>query len=506
MFLVTQCSKKNGRAVKLGWKESLVCNYWRVFKNTLLISSRQLNSMFLLEISMSRSLNKFGLLCVISLLTACGAGTTDSTNAQVVLASASNQRGLAKISSVASGERRAYDIVWSQGQLIGTPTSAGLNNFQFSSTEVRLPDVSVVYDKEGPAAQLYRLYQAAFGRTPDVAGFGFWKDALENRGVTLGQIADEFLKSDESKGVYGTQNDDSVFINRLCQNVLHRPADAAGANYWLNSLKTGAKRNDALLGFADSKENREATAPTIEKGMAFAEPGIAYIPVSNATGPGDVIAGANVEVDGTTSTDANGDVLRYSWTFTTKPLGSVAALSTPALAKTRFVADVPGTYEIALRVSDATSQSYSPAKIVVIARGIVADSGTYMCSTIDAALAQLLYSAGHTYLDRNKNGTVCDAADLAYERSPTVTPIADSGTYKCSTISHATAVLLYMQGHTYLDRDHDGKPCEATDVKLETPVVVPPVTTPTYPSNGMCWVNGYTRKNGTYVKGYWRHC
>jgi hypothetical protein len=126
-----------------------------------------------------------------------------------------------------------------------------------------------------------------------------------------------------------------------------------------------------------------------------------------------------------------------------------------------------------------------------------------MCSRIDAAQAQLLYASGHTYLDRNKDGIACDAADLAYERSPTVTPIVDTGTYKCSAISHEMAVLLYMQGHIYLDRDHDGKPCAATDINLETPIYVPPTTTP---SSGMCWVNGYTRKNGTHVNGYWRRC
>jgi hypothetical protein len=117
-----------------------------------------------------------------------------------------------------------------------------------------------------------------------------------------------------------------------------------------------------------------------------------------------------------------------------------------------------------------------------------------------------LYSTGHTYLDRDKDGIACDAPDLAYEKSPAVPPIADTGIYKCSAITHETAILLYLQGHTYLDRDHDGKPCESTDITLEAPVYVPPTTPPSTPSTGMCWVNGYTRKNGTHVNGYWRRC
>jgi hypothetical protein len=317
-------------------------------------------------------------------------------------------------------------------------------------------------------------------------------------------VASEFLNSGESKALYGSQVDDSVFVDRLYRNVLHRAADTSGAAYWLDVLKRGTKRVDVLLSFADSKENKDATATGIDGGMAFAEPGIAYIPVSNATAPSDVPVGATVEVDGSVSTDANGDVLQYSWTFPAKPSGSSAILSSATAAKVKLTLDKPGTYELALRVRDATSPSYSPAQVTIIAHALVADSGKYTCSSITAPQAQQLYSTGHTYLDRDKDGTACDAADLAYEKAPTVPPVADTGTFKCSAISHELAVLLYLQGHTYLDRDHDGKPCEAIDINLEKTVYVPP--TPLPPSTGKCWVNGYTRKNGTHVNGYWRSC
>jgi hypothetical protein len=65
-----------------------------------------------------------------------------------------------------------------------------------------------------------------------------------------------------------------------------------------------------------------------------------------------------------------------------------------------------------------------------------------------------------------------------------------------------------------LDWNHNGKPCEVNEnwtIRsnrwVSNPIVdpKPPVATP--PSNpGMCWVNGYYRKDGTYVKGYWRRC
>jgi hypothetical protein len=59
-----------------------------------------------------------------------------------------------------------------------------------------------------------------------------------------------------------------------------------------------------------------------------------------------------------------------------------------------------------------------------------------------------------------------------------------------------------------LDWDNDGKACEVNEVWSTEgtgggTTVTPP---PTNPNSGMCWVNGYYRKDGTYVKGYWRRC
>jgi hypothetical protein len=206
-------------------------------------------------------------------------------------------------------------------------------------------------------------------------------------------------------------------------------------------------------------------------------------------------------VDASDSTDANDAPLTYAWSFSSKPAGSVVSFASPTIAKPRIALDLPGTYQLTVWANDAHSRSYSPAQLTIVAHAVIADSGTYTCSSIDASKALTLYSMGHTYLDRDKDGRPCTTADVAYERAPAVPAIPDSGVYKCSAISHEFAVLLYLQGHTYLDRDHDGKPCEATDITVEKSTIYVP------PSNsGMCWVNGYYRKSGTYVNGYWRRC
>src|SRR5262249_51818912 len=87
-------------------------------------------------------------------------------------------------------------------------------------------------------------------------------------------------------------------------------------------------------------------------------------PVSNA-GPdrtariGDVIA-----LDGSASTDVDGDPLTYRWSFASKPNGSNAALQDPFSVTTSFVVDQFGDYVIQLIVNDGTVDS-APAKVTI---------------------------------------------------------------------------------------------------------------------------------------------
>ena len=89
-------------------------------------------------------------------------------------------------------------------------------------------------------------------------------------------------------------------------------------------------------------------------------------PVARAVASPQVITGSVVTLDGTGSSDANQDPLTYSWTWTTKPMGSVATLSSATAGQPTFTADVSGTYVLSLTVSDGTYQSL-PAVVTVMA-------------------------------------------------------------------------------------------------------------------------------------------
>lgn len=443
------------------------------------------------------------------LLIGCGGDASpvsQTAQSAVVMSgrSLAQQPAAASVQSV-QGERRSYVLSWN-GQLVGQSQVPQLTDFKLPGPELRLQDVSLGFDREGTTAQLYRLYQAAFNRVPDVQGFGYWRDAMDHRGLTLRQLASEFLASAESETAYGKNPDDAAYLTRLYRNVLKRDTDSDGYVYWKATMAKGVDRVDVLMAFASSPENKQATAASIDLGMAYAEPSVAYIPVANAIGPRHVVTATPFKVDGTTSTDANGDAISFSWTVTAAPPGSggtsmvIASIATPTLTF-----NVAGDYEVTLWVKDGTSLSYSPMRLPITAHTPVVDTGTYKCATLDRVLATELFSRGHTYLDRDHDGKPCEANDIAVEKIVVlpVPMVADTGLYKCATISHSLAVSLFQAGHTYLDRDHDGEPCEATDITweyLNTP------SPPSTPSTGMCWVNGYTRKNGTHVSGYWRRC
>ncbi len=107
-------------------------------------------------------------------------------------------------------------------------------------------------------AEATRLYQAAFNRSPDAAGLALWSGQL-SQGVAVDQVAQGFVGSAEFAAAYGAF-DANAFVTQLYANVLHRAPDAPGLQGWLSSLASGSSRAHVMAGFADSNENRIATA------------------------------------------------------------------------------------------------------------------------------------------------------------------------------------------------------------------------------------------------------
>jgi hypothetical protein len=142
----------------------------------------------------------------------------------------------------------------------GTDTLSGIERIKFD-------DVTLAFDTSGNAGQTYRLYQAAFNRTPDKLGLSGWIKGIDG-GLDLPSVANSFIQSLEFKNLYGENPSDAQFVSLLYANALHRAPDLAGLSYWVGQLSTGSQtRAQALIGFAESPENQAALIGSIQNGI-----------------------------------------------------------------------------------------------------------------------------------------------------------------------------------------------------------------------------------------------
>jgi hypothetical protein len=137
----------------------------------------------------------------------------------------------------------------------------GVERLQFA-------DVTLALDIDGIAAEAYRIYKAAFDRQPDLPGLGFWIKNMD-AGVSLGEVAQEFINSAEFIRMYGANPSDEQFVDLLYANVLDRQADQSGYDFWIGALNRGLTRAGLLAEFSESQENITNVAPLIENGIQY---------------------------------------------------------------------------------------------------------------------------------------------------------------------------------------------------------------------------------------------
>ena len=108
-------------------------------------------------------------------------------------------------------------------------------------------------------------------------------------------------------------------------------------------------------------------------------------PVANAGADQSVRYGATVQLNGTGSSDADGDPLSFSWTFVSRPTGSAAALIDAAGPTPTFVADAAGDFVLSLVVNDGRVNSAPDTVIVTTSNSApVADAGADQTVAIGA--------------------------------------------------------------------------------------------------------------------------
>ena len=153
-------------------------------------------------------------------------------------------------------------------------------------------------------------------------------------------------------------------------------------------------------------------------------------PVAIAGNNQNVVANNNVTLDGSTSSDANGDALTYAWSLTSKPIGSTATLASATSARPTFTADVSGTYVASLTVNDGQVNSNIATVSVTATRANAAPMA-------NAGSAQSVLASNTVTLD-GSNSSDANGDPLSYNWSLTSKPVSSNATLSSATSARPT--------------------------------------------------------------------
>jgi hypothetical protein len=296
-------------------------------------------------------------------LAACGGGK-DAQHLSSMNSKTSAQVQVSEAAVVMPGKRADYKIERIAGMVQLTHQTSAVVTRVAANARVRFNDFTYAMDVDGNAGMAYRIYKAAFARTPDVRGLSFWIEAMD-KGATPTGIAQEFIKSSEYRQVYGISPSDTEVVSRYYRNVLGREGEPGGIAFWVGVLRDKkATLAEVLAGFSESPENQAGVQASIDSGVAFRESGVTYVAVADA-GAGRVgVLGNAVTLDGSYSLGRT-ESLTYSWTFTERPSGSTAVLLNPTTAFPTFTPDKAGMYSISLTVDDGATRSTASTYVSV---------------------------------------------------------------------------------------------------------------------------------------------
>lgn len=165
-----------------------------------------------------------------------------------------------------SGARAGYVVTRTDAGL--AVTGAQGNDTLANVERVHFGDTALAFDITGTSGQAYRLYEAAFDRTPDAFGIGFWISAMDN-GVSLNAVATEFVNSQEFRQMYsGATN--AELVDKLYKNILDRAGDLSGIAHWTGVLdRQEATVAEVLAGFSNSAEFTAKLTGVLENGIEF---------------------------------------------------------------------------------------------------------------------------------------------------------------------------------------------------------------------------------------------
>lgn len=136
----------------------------------------------------------------------------------------------------------------------GTDTLTNIEILKFTQGatifEDGLLDLSIIQGitnlTETQISDFIELYVAYFNRAPDALGLYFWGSSFAN-GVTIEDIAEEFLDQVETRATYPEGASNTDFATQVYANVLGRLPDQDGLDFWIGQLDNGNIREDQFI-------------------------------------------------------------------------------------------------------------------------------------------------------------------------------------------------------------------------------------------------------------------
>jgi len=166
------------------------------------------------------------------------------------------------------GLRSSYDLQTTIGRVkISALKGSEGTDTLFDVERLKFADKTIALDINGNAGQTYRVYKAAFNRTPDNGGLKYWIEMMDG-GKKLSEVASGFIASNEFKSLYGANPTSDQFVAKLYNNVLGRTPDAGGFNYWVGMLNNKQiDMTSTLVNFSESPENQAGVIGVIQNGI-----------------------------------------------------------------------------------------------------------------------------------------------------------------------------------------------------------------------------------------------
>ena len=202
--------------------------------------------------------------------------------AQTVQVAAKNAVGTGPVASTSVTPQ--WWLPWSSGPvavsqlftwLTGNPPTAAQSSTWLAQLDAgtKLPGDLVVALRSGTDATanvdpVVRLYSAYLVRIPDASGLNFWL-GRRRAGWTLSRISANFAGSSEFTRRYGSLTN-RQFVEQIYLNVLGRPGEASGVNFWTGQLDAKKKsRGQVMINFSESNEYKTKQVNKVHAAVVY---------------------------------------------------------------------------------------------------------------------------------------------------------------------------------------------------------------------------------------------